>query len=199
MTPAKRSQLSLTRETILGAAIGLFQQRGFSGLGMRQIADCLQIKAPSLYHHFSSKEDLARQALQLYREDQAARLLAIEATGDFNEQLRMYAELFAAMLDDGSRPCMYLMMVREPSFQEPACIDELRLFVKQNVDWLEGILRNGKDLLRLPAGVSARDLAETIFAAFEGIMAVSLVDPMPSVTFRERASKVLKLVINTTT
>ncbi|UOD31867.1 TetR/AcrR family transcriptional regulator [Massilia violaceinigra] len=198
MPSAKKSHPPLTRETILGAAIGLFQEHGFSGLGMRQIADCLQIKAPSLYHHFTSKEDLARQALQLYREGQATRLLAIEATGDVNEQLRMYAELFARMLDNGSRPCMYLMLVREPSLQEPACLDELRLFVKQNVDWLEGILRNCNDMLRLPTGVSARDLAETIFAAFEGAMAVSLVDPMPSVTFRERANKVLKLVITTT-
>jgi TetR/AcrR family transcriptional repressor of nem operon len=194
MTSAKKSHPPLTRETILGAAIGLFQEHGYSGLGMRQVADCLQIKAPSLYHHFTSKEDMARQALQLYREDQAARLLAIGASGDVYAQLQLYAELFAAMLNDGSRPCMYLMMVREP-----ACIDELRLFVKQNVDWLEGILRHGKDRLRLPGGVEARDLAETIFSAFEGIMAVSLVDNMPAAAFRQRASTVLKLVIGSNT
>ncbi|WP_393997729.1 TetR family transcriptional regulator [Xanthobacter cornucopiae] len=29
---------------------------------MRQIAECLQIKAPSLYHHFPSTETLAQQA-----------------------------------------------------------------------------------------------------------------------------------------
>ncbi|MDQ1835417.1 TetR/AcrR family transcriptional regulator [Massilia scottii] len=195
MTSAKKNHPPLTRETILGAAIGLFQQRGFSGLGMRQIADCLQIKAPSLYHHFTSKEDLARQALQLYREEQGTRLRAIGATGDVSEQLQMYAELFAAMLNDGNRPCMYLMLVREPSFQEPACVDELRLFVKQNVDWLEGILRVGNDSLRLPGGIGERDLAETIFASFEGIMAVSLVDAIPAAAFREKANNVLKLVL----
>ncbi|NHZ92911.1 TetR family transcriptional regulator [Massilia sp. CCM 8733] len=199
MTSAKKNHPPLNRETILGAAIGLFQERGFSGLGMRQIADCLQIKAPSLYHHFTSKEDLARQALQLYRESQAARLLAIEATGDVNEQLRMYAELFAGMLDDGSRPCMYLMLVREPSFQQQAGVDELRLFVKQNVDWLERILRKSKGPLRLAAGVSEHALAELIFASFEGIMAVSLADQMPSAAFRKRASDFLKLVMHATT
>lgn len=196
MTSAKKSQPSLTRETILGAAIRLFQQRGFSGLGMRQIADCLQIKAPSLYHHFTSKEDLARQALQLYREEQATRLLAIAATGDVHEQLRNYADLFAEMLNDGNRPCMYLMLVREPSFQEQACLDELRLFTKQNVDWLEGILRQGNPPSRLPGGVAGRDLAEMIFASFEGSMAVSLVDATPSEAFRVRANNVLKLVMN---
>lgn len=198
MTAAKKSHPPLTRETILGTAIRLFQQRGFSGLGMRQIADYLQIKAPSLYHHFASKEDLARQAMQQYREEQAARLLAIAAAGDLTDQLRMYSELFAEMLNDENRPCMYLMLVREPSFQEQACVDELRLFVKQNVDWLEGILGNGKDLIRVPTDMSKRHLAETIFASFEGIMAMSLVDAIPSATFRERTNKFLRLVINGT-
>jgi TetR/AcrR family transcriptional repressor of nem operon len=199
MTSAKKSLPVLTRETILSAAIRLFQQRGFSGLGMRQIADYLQIKAPSLYHHFSSKEDLARQALQQYRAEQATRLLTIEAVGDLTEQLRMYTDLFAQMLSDGNRPCMYLMMVREPSFQEQACNDELQQFAKQNVDWLEKILRKKEDKLHLLAGVLERDLAEIIFASFEGIMAVSLADKMPAVAFQERANNFLKLVMNSST
>jgi TetR/AcrR family transcriptional repressor of nem operon len=199
MAPAKKNHPSLTRETILSTAIRLFQQHGLSGLGMRQIADYLQIKAPSLYHHFVSKEELARQAMQRYREEQATRLTAIEESGDLAEQLRIYSELFAEMLNDGNRPCMYLMLVREPSFQVKPCVDELQLFAKQNVDWLECILRNGKNKLRLQAGMRERDLAEIIFASLEGAMAVSLVDNMPSAAFRERAQNILKLAMNSPT
>lgn len=198
MIQAKKSQLPLTRETILGTAIRLFQQRGFSGLGMRQIAEYLQIKAPSLYHHFSSKEDLAKQALQQYREEQATRLLAIEDCGDLGEQLQMYAGLFSEMLHDGNRLCMYVTMVREPSFQEQACIDELQLFAKQNVDWLEKILHAKKGARRLPSGLQERELAEIIFASLEGIMTVSLADKMPSVAFREKATNFLRIVMHST-
>lgn len=198
MVHAKKNQPALTRETILGAAIRLFQQRGFSGLGMRQIAEHLQIKAPSLYHHFASKEDLASHALRQYREEQASRLLVIEASGDLGEQLRMYAELFAEMLHDGNRLCMYVTMVREPSFQEQACIDELKLFAKQNIDWLEKVLRARKGAPSLPAGVRERELAEIIFASFEGFMTVSLADKTPSATFRKKAANLLKIVINAT-
>jgi|GEM_PF-3146352 len=198
MMHAKKNQPALTRETILGAAIRLFQQRGFSGLGMRQIAEHLQIKAPSLYHHFASKEDLASHALRQYREEQASRLLAIEASGDLGEQLRMYAELFAEMLHDGNRLCMYVTMVREPSFQEQACIDELQLFAKQNIHWLEKVLRARKGAPSLPAGVRERELAEIIFASFEGFMTVSLADKTPSATFRKKAANLLKIVINST-
>ncbi|MFG1401316.1 TetR/AcrR family transcriptional regulator [Xanthobacter sediminis] len=79
---------------ILGAAIRLFQQRGFSGLGMREIAAFLKIEVPSLYHHFSSKEALAQQAFEQYRENQAIRLRAIEDLGDLAGRLKAYAALF---------------------------------------------------------------------------------------------------------
>ncbi|MYN18623.1 TetR family transcriptional regulator [Rugamonas sp. FT107W] len=198
MVPTKKNTPPLTRETILGPATRLFQQRGFNGLGMRQIAEHLQIKAPSLYHHFASKEDLTRHALRQYREEQAARLLAIEDGEDLAEQLRMYAGLFAEMLHDGNRLCMYVTMVREPSFQEQACVDELQLFAKQNIDWLEKILHARKGGSRLPAGVRERELADIIFASFEGFMTVSLADKTPSATFRKKAANLLKIVINST-
>lgn len=165
---------------------------------MRQIADYLEIKAPSLYHHFASKEDLAREALRQYREEQAARLLVISQLGGLTEKLQAYAELFAKVLQIDTRPCLYLAMVREPSMQEKSCAAELRLFAKQNVDWLEGILRKD-DSLHLPATMSARELAEIIFGSFEGIMATSLADPKPAAAFRKRATQFLKMVINTST
>jgi len=192
---ATKTHSTLTKEKILGAAIHLLQQRGFSGLGMRQIADCLQIKAPSLYHHFASKEDLARYALRQYREEQAARLLTITQLENSAEKLRAYSELFAVMLDDGKRPCLYLVMVREPSFREESCTSELRLFAKQNVDWLEEVLREGKGELYSHSGVSERDMAEMIFASLEGIMVISLSDENPSVSFRSRANNLLKVVM----
>lgn len=195
MTFSEKSRPTLRRETILDAAIRLFQQHGFGGLGMRQIADRLQIKAPSLYHHFTSKEDLAREALRQYREEQAARLLAISESGDLTEKLQAYAELFAQVLHVDTRPCLYLAMVREPSLQEESCTAELRLFAKQHVDWLEGILRN-EDGLRLLKATSARELAELIFASFEGIMAISLADKKPAAAFRKRANNFLKIVTN---
>lgn len=199
MTPAKTNHAPRTRETILSAAIRLFQQFGFSALGMRQIADNLRIKAPSLYHHFASKEDLAQYAMQQYREEQASRLLDIAGRGNlsFAELLHEYTELFAQMLSDGNRPCLYLMMVREPSFQENACIEELRLFVAQNVDWLEGIVRGETVKLRSLQGGSERELAELIFASLEGIMAISLVEKTPHIAFRKRANSFLKVVLAT--
>jgi AcrR family transcriptional regulator len=48
-----------TREKILDVAEALFARRGFSGVGMREVADRVDISKSTLFHHFRSK-------LQLY-------------------------------------------------------------------------------------------------------------------------------------
>jgi len=190
-----KSNPSLTRDAILDAAIRLFQQSGFSGIGMRQIAERLQIKAPSLYHHFTSKEELARQALQQYRAKQVPELRKIDALEGLSPKLLAYAKLYSDMLEDQSRPCMYLVMVREPSLSEESCKEELLLFAKQNVDWLENVLRTERAESNSQERMPERELATIIFASLEGMMAVSLVCPEPSKSFRQMAKGFLQTIV----
>ncbi len=53
----------LTKTEILAISIPLFADSGFAGVSMRQIAQAVGIKAPSLYHHFPDKETLYIEAL----------------------------------------------------------------------------------------------------------------------------------------
>ncbi len=47
-----------SREKILDAAEVLFAQRGFSGVGMREVAEAVGLSKSSLFHHFRSKVEL---------------------------------------------------------------------------------------------------------------------------------------------
>ena len=47
-----------TKEKILDAALTLFAENGYNGTSVEQIAKAVGIKAPSLYKHFKSKEDI---------------------------------------------------------------------------------------------------------------------------------------------
>lgn len=48
----------MTRQRIKDAAIHLFNQNGFGGASMRDIAQKAGIEAASIYNHFASKQDL---------------------------------------------------------------------------------------------------------------------------------------------
>ncbi len=48
----------LTRDAVLGAAVGLADDRGLAALSMRSVARELGVEAMSLYHHVANKESM---------------------------------------------------------------------------------------------------------------------------------------------
>lgn len=56
---------SSTRGRILLAASVLFAQRGYFGTSTRDIADAVQIRQPSLFHHFQAKHEIFRMLVEL--------------------------------------------------------------------------------------------------------------------------------------
>jgi AcrR family transcriptional regulator len=59
----------MSREQILEAAAHIFRQKGFHGASMQEIANAVNLRKASLYHHVSSKQeillDLLDQAMDL--------------------------------------------------------------------------------------------------------------------------------------
>ncbi len=58
-----------TKEKILLSAIDLFSANGFPDTSMRQIADACGIKSPSIYNHFSSKDDILDSIFHMYKSE----------------------------------------------------------------------------------------------------------------------------------
>ena len=56
---------SSTRGRVLLAASTLFAQRGYFGTSTRDIADAVQIRQPSLFHHFEAKHEIFRTLVEL--------------------------------------------------------------------------------------------------------------------------------------
>ncbi|MBX3081102.1 MAG: TetR family transcriptional regulator [Anaerolineae bacterium] len=57
--PRKPAELTVQRDDILVAAAGVFQERGYQGATMADIASRVNLTAGSLYHHFpAGKRDL---------------------------------------------------------------------------------------------------------------------------------------------
>ena len=53
-----------TREIILLEALNLFSNKGYAAVSMRDIAAAVGIRASSIYHHFSGKQELFEALIQ---------------------------------------------------------------------------------------------------------------------------------------
>jgi AcrR family transcriptional regulator len=53
-----------SKEKILGTAIVLFAQKGYSGLSMRQLAQAVDMSVAAIYHHFPDKNALYLEAVR---------------------------------------------------------------------------------------------------------------------------------------
>ena len=58
------SKKAPTKQRILAAALTLFSERGYDAVSVGDIADSVGIRAPSLYKHYKSKEDIFEAVLE---------------------------------------------------------------------------------------------------------------------------------------
>jgi len=59
-----------TKDKILKTAIRMFSDSGYDKVSMRDIAAAVGVKAPSIYNHFASKEELLKSIYAFYAEQQ---------------------------------------------------------------------------------------------------------------------------------
>ena len=78
-----------TRKQILNAALDLFSQKGYEAVSVQEIASAIGIKAPSLYNHFKSKQEIFDA-------------LITEAQKQYDEQTNKMNVHFSAPEKDGS-------------------------------------------------------------------------------------------------
>ena len=94
----------VTRDEIIGAAVKLFNESGYHATSMRVIARSVDIKKPSLYHHFDSKEQILLAILETGMDQLISEVEAIaDSDLDCEEKLRhaihAHAQLIASNPD----------------------------------------------------------------------------------------------------
>lgn len=126
-----------TKQRILDAALTLFSQNGYANVYVGQIAEAVGIKAPSLYKHYKSKQDIFQAILDEMksRYDAQAAALNMNDANTFaavseDGLVRMGIGLFMYFLhDDYARRFRKMLTVEQ--FRDP---DLARLFGRQYAD-----------------------------------------------------------------
>jgi len=72
----------LTKKEIFFAAVDFFSDRGFKQCTMQEIADQVNIKAPSIYKHFANKKEILLEIFDYYKNNLNKHRLPVEKVVD---------------------------------------------------------------------------------------------------------------------
>jgi TetR/AcrR family tetracycline transcriptional repressor len=89
--------MPLQRETVARAALRLVDEVGLDGLTTRRLATYLDIQSPSLYWHFTNKQELVNCMAEVMVADALADLHPPETNQDWATWLAEYARLVRRM------------------------------------------------------------------------------------------------------
>jgi TetR/AcrR family transcriptional regulator, transcriptional repressor for nem operon len=155
-----------SKERLIEAARGLLWERGYLGTSPKAIQERSGAKQGSMYHHFTGKADLARQALEATANEMREKLDA-----HFAED-RPAIDRIARYLRrerDVLRGCRIGRMTYDPEVLESS---QLRLPVAATFDWLQRrlteVLLEGQDSGELRQRFDAAAVASTIVATMQG-------------------------------
>lgn len=130
-----------TRDELLRACTELIAEQGAAALSLRQVAERVGIKAPSIYVHFASKQALLAEASEVAAAALADFLRAADPGGD-DPRARLLATAMAYLGFAEVRPPLFALLFLElPSARRslddvPAASSPYRLLLARVTDFL---------------------------------------------------------------
>lgn len=156
------------RAELIDIATAMIRRNGVKGFSYGDLARELEIKAPSIHHHFRSKEDLVAEVAAHYREHFANEVEAISASSVL-DRLRHYAALFTIGGEDDEL-CLCGAVAADWRAAGDASRRQVDGFFADQRAWLETQIVDGMSHGEIRSDISAPDLADTVLAALEGAM-----------------------------
>ena len=157
-----------TRSLILREAEFLIRTRGYAAFSYADLSARVGITKASIHHHFPTKEDLIVVLVREYVERFVAVLAGIKQQyAGPGARLRAYANLFLDGFEKGMLPlCGALSAERSalPESMRPQVQDLFEI----HLDWLGGVLDEGRAAGALRAEVSTEQTALLLLSTLEG-------------------------------
>jgi AcrR family transcriptional regulator len=101
--PARRAAPADRKREVLEAALALIAEQGYAGASLRKLAARVGMAQPSLYHYFTSKEDLVEQLIETFAGDMLA-LGPMVLPRELEEMPQMVRELTFALYEHDTHP-----------------------------------------------------------------------------------------------
>jgi len=163
-----------TDQRILDVAQRLMQAHGCHGVSYAAVATAVGLRKASVFHHFPTKEALARAVVARYRATVRDGMAAIDqATDDPSDKLARYAGLYRALLRRGEHMCLCGLLAAEATTLPESVRGEVCGYFVEHEAWLGDVLATGRAAGLLRGDGSAVDAAQRLLAGVEGALLVA--------------------------
>ncbi len=170
-----------TKEKALVEGRSLLQQHGYNGFSFQDIADKLNIKKPSLYDHYASKEELVIAIIHDYSSRFDLWAQALKEISPI-ERVRRVFDVFYSFATDKAKICPILALSADFQGVARSIQKEMRLFVDKWLTWLEEQIREGQVSGHIRNDMDPKMLAMFIYSQAMGSQFQARIKKDPSLT-----------------
>jgi len=168
------SSATPTDQRILDVAQRLMQAHGYHGVSYAAIAAAVGLRKASVFHHFPTKEALARAVVARYRATVRDGMATIDqATDDPSDKLARYAGLYRALLARREHMCLCGLLAAEATTLPETVRGEVCGYFEEHEAWLGDVLAAGRAAGLPRATGSPTDVAQRVVAGIEGALLVA--------------------------
>lgn len=159
---------SHTRQMILQEAEMLIRTRGYAAFSYANLAERIGVTKASIHYYFPNKEDLVVKLTEDYMLRFHAALADILAQhARAGDRLRAYAQLFLAGFEKGMLPYCGALAAERAALPV-AMHGPIQDFFQTHLDWLHGVLDDGRRDASLNTPLSPKHLAVMLLSTLEG-------------------------------
>ena len=188
--PARRGRPGYDRESLLQVAVAVFNQRGYDGTSMEDLAQTLGITKSAIYHHVRSKDDLLGLALDRALDGLFAAADEAEALdGPAVDRLEQLVRASVAVLVDRLPFVTLLLRVRGNTEVERTALARRRAFDRRVAALAEQAVADGDLRPDVDPAIAARLVFGLVNSLTEwyrprgGLQAEQLADAVCAVAF----------------
>ena len=169
-----------TRDHLLQVGLRRIRTMGYASTGVKEILDEADVPKGSFYHHFASKEDFAKEVLELYLrgEEERAEKVLRDGKGSPLKRLRRY---FEELIDVyGPTATISGCMMGNLSLEMADHSDSIQSLLHESFsNWqtgVAGVLQEAIDRGDLAKSNKPQELAAFLLNSYEGALLRSKAD-----------------------
>jgi TetR/AcrR family transcriptional regulator, transcriptional repressor for nem operon len=159
------------REKVVLAGLQQFHRLGFNGCSVEDITSLAGVPKGSFYNHFKSKEDLALEAIERFREAGLHKSLGESNRSPVKRLKEYFAFLSKAFTDSGnSKGCLFGNLANEMADHSPVIRERLKSIFASWTLAIASLVREGQRAGEITSPQKAERLAGFLLSAWEGTL-----------------------------